>query len=45
VSRIAEHLIALYGGEPRVRQAMNRFAANVRPGLDKLMQFLADAQA
>ena len=33
------------GDEPRVRQAMNRFAENVRPGLAKLMQFLADAQA
>ncbi|MBZ5538639.1 MAG: hypothetical protein LAO31_22050 [Acidobacteriia bacterium] len=34
-----------HGDEPRVRQAMNRFAGNVRPGLAKLMQFLADAQA
>lgn len=34
-----------HGAEPRVRQAMNRYANNVRPGLAKLMQFLAEAQA
>lgn len=30
-----------HASEPRVRQAMNRFADNVRPGLARLTQFLA----
>jgi hypothetical protein len=29
--------------EPRVRQAMKRYADNVRPGLARLAQFLAEA--
>jgi len=31
------------GAEPRVRQAMKRYADNVRPGLARLTQFLAEA--
>lgn len=31
------------GAEPRVRQAMKRYADNVRPGLARLSQFLAEA--
>jgi hypothetical protein len=31
------------GEEPRVRQAMKRYADNVRPGLARLAQFLAQA--
>jgi hypothetical protein len=31
------------GAEPRVRQAMKRYADNVRPGLARLTQFLAQA--
>jgi hypothetical protein len=33
------------GAEPRVRQAMNRYAENVRAGLAKLTQFMAEAGA
>ncbi len=33
------------GSEPRVRQAMTRFADNVRPGLARLRQLLAEAPA
>ena len=32
-------------GEPRVQEAWQRFTANVRPGLTRLEQLLADAQA
>jgi hypothetical protein len=32
------------GAEPRVRQAMSRYAENVRPALAKLTQFVADAR-
>jgi hypothetical protein len=33
------------GAEPQVRQSMKRYADNVRPGLAKLTQFVADARA
>jgi len=32
-------------GDPAIRDAMSRFASNVRPGLAKLSQLLADRQA